>query len=49
MEGKEILKDFSYEWVQGHADLISIERGIQIAHFTEEMQKRDLEMEFRVF
>lgn len=48
IEGKESSKDFSYAWVQGHNDLVTIERGVSIVHFSEELGKRDLEMEFRV-
>lgn len=49
VEGKEIIKDFSHEWVVGNADLTAIERGIPVSQFNQEMLKRDLEMEFRVF
>jgi hypothetical protein len=48
VEGKEINKDFSHEWVVGNADLTAIERGIPVSQFNQEMLKRDLEMEFRV-
>lgn len=48
MEGKETSNDYSYEWVQGNSDLKAIERGIRLTQFSDEMSKRDLEMEFRV-
>ncbi|CAD8115803.1 unnamed protein product [Paramecium sonneborni] len=48
VEGKEISRDYSYEWVQGNADLVAIEKGISVLHFSQELLKRDLEMEFRL-
>lgn len=48
IEGKEFNNDFSFEWVQGFEDLKIIEKGIRLKNFSEEIQKRDFEMEFRV-
>ncbi|CAD8205399.1 unnamed protein product [Paramecium octaurelia] len=48
VEGKEISKDYSYDWVQGKAELVTIEKGISVLHFSQELLKRDLEMEFRL-
>ena len=48
IEGKEFLNDFSYEWVQGFEDLKNLEKAIKITSFSEEISKRDPEMEFRV-
>lgn len=49
VEGKEINNDYSYEWLKGNPDLVAIERGIPIININSEIQKRDLEMEFRVY
>lgn len=49
VEGKETNNDYSYEWLKGNPDLVAIEKGIPIIHFNSEIQKRDLEMEFRVY
>ncbi|CAK58016.1 unnamed protein product (macronuclear) [Paramecium tetraurelia] len=48
VEGKETNNDYSYEWLKGNPDLVAIEKGIPIVHFNSEIQKRDLEMEFRL-
>ncbi|CAD8122722.1 unnamed protein product [Paramecium sonneborni] len=48
VEGREISQDYSHEWVMGNADLRSIEKGIPIAEFSEQIQNRDQEMEFRI-
>ncbi|CAD8197833.1 unnamed protein product [Paramecium octaurelia] len=48
VEGKEINQDYSYEWVVGNDDLINMEKGISIAEFSEQIQNRDQEMEFRI-
>ncbi|CAK57485.1 unnamed protein product (macronuclear) [Paramecium tetraurelia] len=48
VEGKEISRDYSYEWVKGNTELVAIEKGISVLHFSQELLKRDLEMEFRL-
>ncbi|CAD8082931.1 unnamed protein product [Paramecium primaurelia] len=48
VEGKETNNDYSYEWLKGNPDLVAIEKGIPIILFNSEVQKRDLEMEFRL-
>lgn len=46
---KEPTGDISIKWVLKNKDLLSLEEGIPIVNFAEEMQKRNKEMEFRVF
>lgn len=49
VEGKEINNDYSYDWLKGNPDLVAMEKGIPILLINEEIKKRDLEMEFRVY
>lgn len=35
VEGREISQDYSYEWVMGNVDLVSIEKGIPIVEFSD--------------
>ncbi|CAK65110.1 unnamed protein product (macronuclear) [Paramecium tetraurelia] len=48
VEGREISQDYSYEWVMGYPELASIEKGIPITEFSDQIQSRDQEMEFRI-
>ncbi len=48
IEGKEFSLDVSYDWIQKNPDLNSLEKGIPIVQFAEEMKKKNIEMEFRV-
>lgn len=47
IEGPEIELDYSYFLVDQCNELKLIEKGISLSKFSEEIIKRDLEMEFR--
>ena len=48
VENKEPSDDISFKWVQKNEDLRSLEEGISVVNFSEQAQKRNKEMEFRV-
>ena len=49
VENKEPSNDISFKWVQKNEDLRSLEEGIPVMNFSEQAQKRNKEMEFRVY
>ena len=49
VENKEPSNDISINWVLKNDDLKSLEEGIPVINFSENAQKRNKEMEFRVF
>jgi hypothetical protein len=49
IEKKEPSSDISFQWVEKNEDLTNLEAGIPIVSFIEIAEKRNKEMEFRVF
>ncbi len=48
IEGPEPEHDISYKFVDKNEDLKYIEKGVALADFRDNMNKRNLELEFRV-
>lgn len=49
IEGCEVDNDLSYQWVSKNEDLKSIEEGVPFNDFEKAFEKRNIEMEFKVF
>jgi len=49
VEGPQPGKDISYKFVEKNEDLQYIEKGVPLADFRDNMNKRNIELEFRVF
>lgn len=49
IEGSEVDNDISYQWVTKNEDLKKIEEGIPLDDFENAFEKRNIEMEFKVY
>jgi hypothetical protein len=48
IEGPEFDQDYSYFLVDKCEELKGVEKGMNLAHFEEEVTQRDMEMEYRL-
>lgn len=48
VEKQEPSSDISIQWINKNEDLQSLEEGIPLVNFSENISKRNKEMEFRV-
>lgn len=49
IEGREVDNDISFQWVSKNEDLKKIEEGIPFDDFENAFEKRNIEMEFKVY